>query len=140
MNVNHTDRERAVNGLLSHDSASQIAVDMLAGAASGGLIGMTDGLSLVGGAITSMGIESARQMANWGLSPCHDMDVNLWEIGLAGVGSGVGHEIGIATDGALDGALSGRSVKAISGGFESSFGGAIEAPPSAVDGFNKENP
>ena len=52
--------------------------DAIAGAASGGLIGLTDGLSLIEGigfgAVTNAGIESYRQIANSAITGCDKFD------------------------------------------------------------------
>lgn len=94
-----------VNGLIAGDNWKQIAVDSLAGAGTGALIGLTDGMSLIGGmatrSVVSMGIDATRQMANWGLDPCHDMDFNARDMIFAGIGSVVGDGVGDAAEPAV---------------------------------------
>jgi hypothetical protein len=53
-----------VNGIIAGDSRDELIADAIAGASQGGLITLTDGLSLLQGAVVNAGIESYRQIAN----------------------------------------------------------------------------
>jgi hypothetical protein len=57
-----------VNGIIAGDSRNELISDAVAGAAQGGLIGLTDGLSLLESvgfnAVANAGIESYKQIAN----------------------------------------------------------------------------
>jgi hypothetical protein len=63
-----------LNGYLAGDRGAELAVDIVAGAGSGALIGLTNGLSLVEGAIVNAGIESYRQLAISAISGCQKED------------------------------------------------------------------
>jgi hypothetical protein len=63
-----------VNGIIAGDSRNELIADAIAGAAQGGLIGLTDGLSLLEGAAVSAGIESYRQIANSAITGCNKFD------------------------------------------------------------------
>jgi uncharacterized protein RhaS with RHS repeats len=64
----------AINGYLAGDRDGALAVDIAAGAGSGALIGLTNGLSLIEGAIVNAGIESYRQLAVSAISGCQKED------------------------------------------------------------------
>jgi len=59
-----------VNGMLNGDRGSQLLVDMTAGAATGGKIGLTNGVNLLEAAIVNVGIESYRQLGNDAVTGC----------------------------------------------------------------------
>jgi hypothetical protein len=63
-----------VNGIIAGDSRNELIADAIAGAAQRGLIGLTDGLSLLQGAVVSAGIESCRQIANSAVTGCDKFD------------------------------------------------------------------
>jgi len=65
----------AVNGYLAGDRGWELAADIAAGGGSGALIGLTNGLSLVQGAIVNAGIESYRQLAVSAISGCQKVDL-----------------------------------------------------------------
>jgi RHS repeat-associated protein len=85
-----------INGWIAGDSNAELITDVLAGAASGGIIGLTDGLSLIegigGGAIANAEIEALRQFDNSILTHCDKMDVK--GIAFAGVTSIFGDLVG----------------------------------------------
>lgn len=64
----------AINGYLAGDRGWELAADIAAGGGSGALIGLTNGLSLVQGAIVNAGIESYRQLAVSAISGCQKED------------------------------------------------------------------
>jgi hypothetical protein len=72
-----------INGVITGDSNSQIAVDAAAGAATRGLIGLTNGLSLLGDialrAEASVVIEELRQLGNDVISDC-PKDIGVAEL------------------------------------------------------------
>jgi hypothetical protein len=67
-----------VNGIIAGDSRNELIADAVAGAAQGGLIGLTDGLSLLESvsfnAVANAGIESYRQIANSAITGCNKFD------------------------------------------------------------------
>lgn len=63
-----------MNGIIAGDSRNELIADAIAGAAQGGLIGLTDGLSLLQGAVVAAGIESYRQIANSAVTGCDKFD------------------------------------------------------------------
>jgi RHS repeat-associated protein len=130
-----------VNGLLAHDSWQQIAADAAIDAGTGGLIGLTDGASVLGPlldhAIINAGAESIRQISTGLLDPC-GININLTEIGIAALGSAAGDGLSSSAGNALlDSGLTGNAIKAISSAAGDIFGGGFGAMPSSVDGANK---
>ncbi|WP_259658982.1 RHS repeat-associated core domain-containing protein [Burkholderia pseudomallei] len=121
------------NGYLSGDHDWQsLTIDALAGAGTGALAGLSNGATLLEAAgaigtraITSMGIESTREMAK-GLLPCHDMDISYVDIGLAGAGSIFGDLSGIGGEGVL-----GENWATAFGG---TMGGSLSTPASMAEG------
>jgi RHS repeat-associated protein len=87
------------NGVIAGDSRNELIADAIAGAASGGLIGLTDGLSLIGGigfgAVTNAGIESYRQIANSAITGCDKFDKR--GVAFAAAGSVFGDLVGGAS-------------------------------------------
>jgi RHS repeat-associated protein len=120
-----------VNGWIGGDRGWCLAVDVGAGAATGALAGLTNGLSLLdmmaARAIISAGIEAGRQMINGGLSGNEDIDVTA--ISLAALGSLVGDGAGEAGE-----ALGPRGSVA----FGSMMAGAFGVPPAEVAGARQE--
>ncbi|MBF4067486.1 DUF6531 domain-containing protein [Burkholderia pseudomallei] len=125
------------NGYLSGDHDWQsLTIDALAGAGTGALAGLSNGATLLEAAgaigtraITSMGIESTREMAK-GLLPCHDMDISYVDIGLAGAGSIFGDLSGIGGEGAL-----GEEWATAFGG---TMGGSLSTPASMAEGASAD--
>jgi hypothetical protein len=66
------------NGVIAGDSRNELIADAVAGAVQGGVIGLTDGISLLGDvaftAVASAGIESYRQIANSAITGCNKFD------------------------------------------------------------------
>lgn len=127
-----------VNGYLSgdHDWRS-LTVDFLAGAGTGALAGLSNGVTLIETAsaigtraIVSMGIESTRQIVK-GALPCHDMEINYVDIGLAGAGSLYGDLSGL---GGL-GVMRERWATAFGG----AMGGSVSTPAAIVEGYEAED-
>jgi RHS repeat-associated protein len=87
------------NGVIAGDSRNELIADAIAGAAGGGLIGLTDGLSLLGGigfgAVTNAGIESYRQIANSAITGCDKFDKR--GVAFAAAGSVFGDLVGGAS-------------------------------------------
>lgn len=125
------------NGYLSGDHDWQsLTIDALAGAGTGALAGLSNGATLLEAAgaigtraITSMGIESTREMAK-GLLPCHDMDISYVDVGLAGAGSIFGDLSGIGGEGAL-----GEEWATAFGG---TMGGSLSTPASMAEGASAD--
>jgi RHS repeat-associated protein len=123
------------NGYVSGDTGWALALDVLSGAGTGALAGLTNGASLLeteGGAmaaraILSAGIEATHQIVNASL-PCHNWDeINYVDIAAAGAGSVFG-------DGLSGGAEGAGLNKYISGALGSAFGGSWGLPNSEVKG------
>lgn len=134
-----------VNGYIAGDRGSKLWVDFTAGAATGGLAGLTNGFSLaetiVARSMISAGIESYRQLANSAISGC--VNINQSDIALAGVTSIFGDLAGEA-------AAAGAALRATnrlqynvprSDMFSTVVGGnaagAITAPYSAMQGSGR---
>jgi RHS repeat-associated protein len=88
-----------INGVIAGDSTAELATDTLAGAASGGVIGLTDGLSLLGGiglsAAANIEIEALRQLDNSMITHCDKIDIR--GIAFAGATSVFGDLVGGAS-------------------------------------------
>jgi RHS repeat-associated protein len=122
-----------VNGYLSGDSDWQsLTIDFLAGAGTGALAGLTNGVTLIEAAgaigtraVVSAGIESTRQIAK-GLLPCHEMDISRVDILIAGVGSIYGDLSGLGAEGVMGA----RWATAFGGG----MGGTVSTPAAIAEG------
>lgn len=133
-----------INGYLAGDTGWKLAADAAAGGATGALIGLTDGLSLVGGiaarSAASMGIEGAREIVNGSISGC--VHLNGRDIAMAGLSSVFGDSLGNADAGAVADDLShglhwnvppSDVGAAMVGG---NAAGAISSPNAALEGAN----
>ena len=127
-----------INGLVAHDNWKQIVSDVVAGAVTGGVIGATDGMvyaNPVTRAAFSAAVETSRQVVNGLLSPCHEIELNYAEIGLAAGGSLLGDVSGAGTKGAFEAmGASGKGAERAASAFGATYGGSLEYPPSSVDG------
>jgi hypothetical protein len=83
------------NGVIAGDSRNELIADAIAGAASGGLIGLTDGLSLIGGIGFGAVTESYRQIANSAITGCDKFDKR--GVAFAAAGSAFGDLVGGAS-------------------------------------------
>jgi hypothetical protein len=131
-----------VTGYLSGDRGEALLVDVGAGALTGGLAGLTNGLSLLEGigtrAVVSAGIEGYRQLANDAVTGCVK-DANVKALVLAGAGSAVGDGIAIPFSTGLGEAfgafnhtvaLESETVTAALG---SSIAGVVSLPAAVAD-------
>lgn len=130
-----------VNGYIAGDRGAELwLTDGAAGATAGGLIGLTDGMSLVPGILARAGataeIELARQVINGAADGC--IDINWADVGFAAAGSVVGDGMGKAAEPALSdfGRVGSRAAAA----FGDLFGGGVSTTPASVDGAEKANP
>lgn len=136
-----------VNGILAGDRGWELAADVGAGVATGGLAGLTNGLSLLDGiaarSVLSAGIEAYRQLAQDAITGCARS--NIADIVFAGGGSVVGDGIGsfsaAAASEQLGSALhmyvdpSEFTTTVVSG----IVGGSVAAPVFAIEGAEKRH-
>jgi RHS repeat-associated protein len=130
-----------VRGALAGDTGWQLVTDAGAGAATGGLAGLTDGLSLIEGtaadSVLSSGIEAYRQLINGAMHGC--LQTNGAEIAFAGAGSVLGDLSGFLAGSAPDGLVQALHydpgvdgmIQTLVGG---NVSGAVSAAPSAIQG------
>ncbi len=87
-----------VSGYISGDRGDSLLVDTVAGGLTGGLAGLTNGLSLLQGigarAVIATGVEGYRQLANDAVAGCVK-DTDYRALGAAGAGSIIGDGIAI---------------------------------------------
>ncbi len=132
-----------INGYLEGDRGSTLLIDALSGAATGGLAGLTNGLSLTEGlagrAVLSSIFEADRQVANGAIRGC--IKINKTQIALAGVASIFGDLAGTATTEQQALRATERlhyNVPSVDTVFSTVVGGnasgAIETPYSAMQG------
>jgi len=130
-----------INGYLSGDRGSALAIDIAAGAGTGALAGLTNGLSLIevaGGIATratiAAGIESYRQLAI-GALPCHKMDINRRNIALAGAFSLFGDLTAMITSPVLREGMMPMSDDARGAFWGGNGSGVAGSPFAALDGM-----
>jgi RHS repeat-associated protein len=130
-----------INGYLAGDRGAQLwLTDGASGALAGGLIGLTDGMSLWPGIVARAGasaeIEFARQTINGAADGC--ININWRDVGFAAAGSGVGDGIGkVLEPAASDFGKAGSRVAAGIGDF---FNGGFSTAPASVDGAERNDP
>lgn len=131
-----------LTGYLSGDRGEALLIDAAAGGLTGGLAGLTNGLSLLEGigtrALISTGVEGYRQLANDVVTDCVK-DTNFAALGLAGAGSIVGDGIAIPFStglgeafGALNHTVSLES-ETITAGLGGSIAGVVSLPAAIAE-------
>jgi hypothetical protein len=142
-----------INGRIAGDTGAQLLADSLAGAATGSLIGLTDGLSLLTvaqGATISAGAESLRQISNGAIKSYRNnpdgnltdcISINRVSIGFAAAASGLGDTLGGLVSLGRMGVVLGRGEFALLSEFEKlgaiyspNITGALGLPISAIEG------
>ena len=136
-----------VNGLIAGDTGWELAADLGAGVATGGLAGLTNGLPLLDGiaarSVLSAGIEAYRQLARDAVTGCARSGIS--DIVFAGAGSVIGDGIGsfsaAAASEQVGNALhmyvepSEFTATVVSG----ILGGSVAAPVSAIEGAERRH-